>query len=230
MHFVGERPGGLADTGTAIIEKLDPAVNQLVSTLKSLDLTAANVGKITDPEADLAKTFTEFRVLGRNLTEMTGPDGPIRQALAGIERLTREKGELSGAVADFRKLVGPDSSLSRALANAEKFTEQLANNSDIEATLKNFRSAATQLNATLGSLKGNLTSATKDLSTTAKNLSQGSDTVKRQPWRLIWPTTKKYPEDGGRVQQQQPKAEKERSPTQSRKRPLFRTSAGVSER
>jgi hypothetical protein len=228
MHFVGERPGGLADTGTAIIEKLDPAVNQLVSTLKSLDLTAANVGKITDPEADLAKTFVEFRALGKNLTEMTGPDGPIRKALAGIERLTEEKGELSGAVADFRKLIGPDSSFARALENAERFTAQLANNSDIEATLKNFRSAATRLNATLGDLKGDLTGATKDLSTTARNLSQGSDTVKRQPWRLIWPTTKKYPEDEARVQQ--PKPQQERAPTQKRKRPLFRTSAGVSER
>jgi hypothetical protein len=117
--------------------------------------------------------------------------------------LTNEKGELSGAVADFRKLVGPDSSLARALANAEKFTAQLANNSDIEATLKNFRSAATRLNTTLGELKGDLTGAAKDFSDTAKNLSQGSDTVKRQPWRLIWPSTKKYPEEEARAQQQQ---------------------------
>jgi hypothetical protein len=29
----------------------------------------------------------------------------------------------------------------------------------------------------------------------ALNLEQASDTVKRQPWRLIWPSTKKYDGD-----------------------------------
>jgi ABC-type transporter Mla subunit MlaD len=206
MHFVGERPGGLADTGTAIIEKLDPAVKQLVSTLKSLDQTAENVAKMTEPEADLAKTFAEFRTLGKNLTEMTGPDGPIHRAVAGVERLTKEDGELSGAVADFRKLIGPESDLAKALVNAKKFTADLANNTDLAATLKNFRTASGRLNSALTDLQ-------QDLGEMAKNLAQGSDTVKRQPWRLIWPATKKYPED-----------EAQRMPAQNRKRPLFRAS------
>jgi ABC-type transporter Mla subunit MlaD len=211
MHFVGERPGGLADTGTAIIEKLDPAVNQLVSTLKSLDATATNVTKMTEPEADLAKTFAEFRELGRNLTSMTGPDGAIQRALAGIERLTKQDGELSGAVADFRKLIGPDSDLAKAVANAEKFTGDLANSTEIQTTLKNFKAASARLNSTLSDLQG-------DLGATAKNLSQGSDLLKRQPWRLIWPTTKKYPEE------KSPEEEAQRRPVQKGKRPLFRAS------
>jgi ABC-type transporter Mla subunit MlaD len=207
MHFVGERPGGLADTGTAIIEKLDPAVNQLVATLKNLDVTAANVAKMTEPEADLAKTFAEFRELGKNLSEMTGTDGPITRAINGIERLTKEDGELSGAVADFRKLIAPDSELAKALANAEKFTAQLAGSNDVPATLKNFRAASTRLNTALSGLQA-------DLGVAAKNLEQGTDTLKRQPWRLIWPTTKKYPED-------EPKQTAEKP----RKRPLFRASS-----
>jgi ABC-type transporter Mla subunit MlaD len=211
MHFVGERPGGLADTGTAIIEKLDPAVNQLVTTLKSLDRTADNVAKMTEPEADLAKTFAEFRTLGKNLTEMTGPNGPISRALAGVERLTKEDGELAGAVGDFRKMIGPESDLAKALANAKKFTADLASNTDLAATLKNFRTASARLNTALTDLQ-------EDLGEMAKNLAQGSDTVKRQPWRLIWPATKKYPEE-----------EAQRMPEQNRKRPLFRTSSRVRE-
>jgi len=30
-----------------------------------------------------------------------------------------------------------------------------------------------------------------------ENLTEATDTVKRQPWRMIWPTTKKYPNDPG---------------------------------
>ena len=207
MHFVGERPGGLADTGTAIIEKLDPAVNQLVATLKNLDATAANVAAMTEADADLAKTFAEFRTLGKNLTQFTGPTGPLTNAFNGIERLTQEDGELSRAVADFRKLIAPDSKLAKALENAEKFTAQLSNSNDVPATLKNFRSASTRLNSALSSLQ-------EDLGASAKNLEQGTDTLKRQPWRLIWPTTKKYPEEAPTATAVQP-----------RKRPLFRASS-----
>jgi ABC-type transporter Mla subunit MlaD len=187
-HFVGKRPGGLADTGTQIIEKLDPAVNQLVSALKSLDATATNVAQLTEPDADLPQTFAEFRKLGRNLSELSSAEGPLRKALAGLERLAKENGEISVAVADFRKLIGPDSDLAKAMANAEKFTAQLAATKDIPDTFKNFRAASTKLNTTLGELRS-------DFDEIARNLEQASDTVKRQPWRLIWPSTKKYPED-----------------------------------
>jgi ABC-type transporter Mla subunit MlaD len=187
-HWVGKRPGGLADTGTQIIEKLDPAVNQLVSALKSLDSTATNLTRLTEPEADLPQTFAEFRKLGRNLAELSGPDGPLRKVLAGLERLAKEDGEISAAVADFRKLIAPDSNLAKAMENAEKFTAQLAGTKDIPATLQNFRAASTKLNVALAELKN-------DFREIAENLEQASDTVKRQPWRLIWPSTKKYPED-----------------------------------
>ena len=34
-----------------------------------------------------------------------------------------------------------------------------------------------------------------DLGPVGDNLKQFSETIKAQPWRLIWPSTKKYPED-----------------------------------
>ncbi|MEP6821919.1 MAG: hypothetical protein ABI946_06165, partial [Chthoniobacterales bacterium] len=33
-------------------------------------------------------------------------------------------------------------------------------------------------------------------SATGANVKDLTQTVKTQPWRLIWPSTKKYPEDG----------------------------------
>src|SRR2546430_2633986 len=38
------------------------------------------------------------------------------------------------------------------------------------------------------------TNTMKDLQQTAENIKQFSETIKTQPWRLIWPTTKKYAE------------------------------------
>jgi hypothetical protein len=34
-----------------------------------------------------------------------------------------------------------------------------------------------------------------DLKTSGSNIKELTETVKRQPWRLVWPSTKKYPED-----------------------------------
>jgi hypothetical protein len=41
-----------------------------------------------------------------------------------------------------------------------------------------------------------------ELKASGSNIKELTETVKRQPWRLIWPSTKKYPED-----EQQPAAE-----------------------
>ena len=87
------------------------------------------------------------------------------------------------------KLTGPDSSLEKTLNNTQKVTAELSGNKDIGVTLRNLRETSAELNTTMTSLSAQFKQV-------AGNLSQASDTVKRQPWRLIWPTTKKYPADG----------------------------------
>lgn len=77
-------------------------------------------------------------------------------------------------------------------------TADLAANKDLPVTLRNFRRASEQLNGTLADLGGKF-------SAIGENLEQATDTVKRQPWRLIWPTTKKYPQEEMRVQPPQPR-------------------------
>ncbi|HEX8312848.1 MAG TPA: hypothetical protein VF614_16110, partial [Chthoniobacteraceae bacterium] len=82
-------------------------------------------------------------------------------------------------------LTGPKSDLAKTMVNAERFTSKLANNSDIDTTLRNFRTASGNLNRTVSGLG-------TQFSAIGSNLEQATDTVKRQPWRLIWPSTKKY--------------------------------------
>ena len=53
--------------------------------------------------------------------------------------------------------------------------------------MQNLQEATATLNATINSL-------TPRFNTIATNLEQATDTVKHQPWRLIYPVTKSYPD------------------------------------
>ena len=185
--FLGERPGGLADAVPAVLEKLDPMLTKATATFDSLQKTADNLTRITAADADLPIAFDEIRKTGANLREMTGPDGSLRLALKNIETLTGEEGKLSKTLDNMAAMIGPESSLARTLQNAEKFTASLTSNRDVEVTLRNFRTASENLNRTVTDVGTRFTAV-------GGNLEQASETVKRQPWRLIWPSTKKYDE------------------------------------
>jgi paraquat-inducible protein B len=93
------------------------------------------------------------------------------------------------AAAHLDQLTGPNSALEKTLANTQKLTAELSGNKDISVTLRNVRETSAELNTTMTELSAQFKQV-------GSNLSQASDTVKHQPWRLIWPTTKKYPTDG----------------------------------
>jgi hypothetical protein len=183
--FLGERPGGLADAVPTVMEKLDPVLIKIGGTLDSLQKTSDNLAKLSSDGADLPTAFTEFKEFGKNLNEMSSYGGPLRNSLQNIETLTSEQGKLGQALTNLATITGPDGTLSNALENAEKFTSDLANNKDISATLRNFRETSETLDRTM-------TGVGQQFSNIGRNLEQGSDTLKKQPWRLIWPTTKKY--------------------------------------
>jgi ABC-type transporter Mla subunit MlaD len=189
-HFLGTRAGGLADAVPAVLEKLDPVLKKATDTLDALQKTADNLTKLTSEGADLTSAFTEFRQFGRNLNEITGPEGSLRKTVANVETLTGPEGKLEQALDNLNSLTGPSSSLAKTLGNAERFTASLVNNRDLEVTLRNFRRASEKIDGTLDDLS-------RQFRTVGSNLEQASDTVKRQPWRLIWPSTKSY--EGGRA-------------------------------
>jgi paraquat-inducible protein B len=91
---------------------------------------------------------------------------------------------------NLNKLTGPESSLEKTLKNAEKITGELSGNKDIGVTLHNLRETSSELNTAIFGLS-------VQVKQIGLNLTEATDTVKRQPWRLIWPTTKKYPNDAG---------------------------------
>src|SRR3984885_5215752 len=89
------------------------------------------------------------------------------------------------AAANLEKLTGPEGSLSNTLKNAEKITAELSGNKDIGGTLHSLKETSAQLNTTVAELS-------VQFKKIGENLTEASDTVKRQPWRLVWPSTKKY--------------------------------------
>jgi ABC-type transporter Mla subunit MlaD len=122
--------------------------------------------------------------------EATNTMKDLQQTAQNINRLTDENSELTLALGQFKifgqhlvDLTAPDSSLSHSLTNIEKISTSLTENDNIEVTLRNLRNSSEKLKV-----------ATTDLGPAGENIKQFSETIKTQPWRLIWPTTKKYPE------------------------------------
>ena len=99
-------------------------------------------------------------------------------------------------------MTATDSPLQLALKNVEtisgnlnKISADISKNDNIQITLQNFRTSSEKLKSALDDLA-------PDLEATGENVKDLTDTVKRQPWRLVWPSTKQYPGD----QQQGPAA------------------------
>jgi ABC-type transporter Mla subunit MlaD len=122
--------------------------------------------------------------------EATNTMKDLQQTAQNLNRLTDENSELTLALGQFKTfgehlsgLTAPDSALSHSLTNIEKISTSLTENDNIEVTLRNLRNSSEKLKL-----------ATSDLEPAGENIKQFSETIKTQPWRLIWPTTKKYAE------------------------------------
>jgi ABC-type transporter Mla subunit MlaD len=122
--------------------------------------------------------------------EATNTMKDLQQTAQNLNRLTDENSELTLALGQFKTfgehlsdLTAPDSALSHSLTNIERISNSLTENDNIEVTLRNLRTSSEKLKL-----------AVTDLGPAGENIKQFSETIKTQPWRLIWPSTKKYAE------------------------------------
>ncbi|MEY2521099.1 MAG: phospholipid/cholesterol/gamma-HCH transport system substrate-binding protein [Verrucomicrobiota bacterium] len=131
-------------------------------------------------------------------TEATATLKELQTTTQNLSRITDENSQLNMGLAQFRtfvenltSLTARDSSLSIALKNIEKISTDLSSNDNITITLQNFRESSDKLKGIMADL-GQLG---PDLKESGANVKELTRTVKTQPWRLIWPSTKKYPQD-----------------------------------
>ena len=131
-------------------------------------------------------------------TEATGALKELQTTAQNLSRITDENSQLNMSLAQMRtvaenltNLTSRDSSLSLALKNVEKISTDLSSNDNIQITLQNFRESSNELK----SVMNDLVRLGPELNESAHNVKQLTSTLKSQPWRLVWPSTKKYPED-----------------------------------
>src|SRR5438445_4200677 len=145
-------------------------------------------GERTPDLGDAAAKMLE--VIKPVAAEATNTMKDLQQTAQNLNRLTDENSELTLALTQFKTfgehmadLTAPDSALSHSLTNIEKISTSLTENDNIEVTLRNLRTSSEKLKINVS-----------DLGPAGENIKQFSETIKTQPWRLIWPSTKKYAE------------------------------------
>jgi len=123
-------------------------------------------------------------------TEATATMKELETTTQNLSRLTDEGSDLTLALGQFKTfgehlvdLTAPDSSLWVSLKNIERISHDLSSNNNIDISLRNLRDSSEKLKSTMA-----------EIAPAGRNIKEFSETVKTQPWRLIWPSTKQYPE------------------------------------
>ncbi|HEY2799778.1 MAG TPA: MlaD family protein [Chthoniobacterales bacterium] len=128
-------------------------------------------------------------------TEATATLKELQNTSANLSKITDENSKLNQALGEFKtfgqhlnEITAADSSLQQSLNNIRKISAQLTDNDNLKVTLSNFRASSEKLKSALNDIA-------PDLEATLRNAKDLTGTLKAQPWRLIWPSTKQYPED-----------------------------------
>ena len=196
----------------------------------AIDITQGNEtsGRANDGEVFAGERVPDFGesiskmldIVKPVATEATATLKELQTTAQNLSRITDESSQLNMGLAQFRtfvenltNLTGRDSSLSIALKNVEKISTDLSSNDNIQITLQNFRESSDKLKGVLT----DLSQLGPDLKASGQNVKELTETVKTQPWRLIWPSTKKYPQDE--------RAAPEATPTRKTTKPPRKTAA-----
>jgi len=168
----GNESSGRASDGEIFAGERVPDFGESIS--KMLDI-------VKPVAAEATNTLKELQTTAQNLSRITDENSQLNMGLAQFRTF----------VENLTSLTARDSSLSIALANIEKISTDLSSNDNIKITLQNFRESSDKLKRTMDDLN----QLGPDLKTSGTNIKELTETVKTQPWRLVWPSTKKYPQD-----------------------------------
>ena len=168
----GNDSSGRAGDGETFAGERVPDFGESIS--KMLDI-------VKPVAAEATNTLKELQTTAQNLSRITDENSQLNMGLAQFRTF----------VENLTSLTARDSSLSIALKNVEKISTDLSSNDNIQITLQNFRESSDKLKGILA----DLSQLGPDLKESGANVKELTATVKTQPWRLIWPSTKKYPQD-----------------------------------
>jgi ABC-type transporter Mla subunit MlaD len=158
-----------AEAGQVFVGNRVPDFSEAISKL---------LGIVQPVATEATATLKELQSTVANLSQITDEDSPLTMGLVQFKIFTEH----------LNKLTEPESDLSKSLAHIQSLSDQLTRNDNIAVTLSNFRNASEKLDTTIDRLG-------PDLQKTISNTKDLSATLRAQPWRLIWPSTKNYPPD-----------------------------------
>jgi len=168
----GNDSAGRAGDGESFAGERVPDFGESIS--KMLDI-------VKPVATEATATLKELQTTAQNLSRITDENSQLNMAL----------GQMRTFAENLTSMTSRDSSISIALKNVEKISTDISSNDNIKITLQNFRDSSDQLKGILA----DLSQLGPDLKESGQNVKEATATLKTQPWRLIWPSTKKYPED-----------------------------------
>jgi phospholipid/cholesterol/gamma-HCH transport system substrate-binding protein len=138
-----------------------------------LSSAAAKMLEVIKPvAAEATNTMKDLQQTAQNLNQITDENSELNQALVQFKTFGEHLSDLTAS----------DGPLTQSLDNIQRISDQLAKNNNITVTLQNFRDSSERLKSTM-----------RELEPVGRNVAEFSETIKTQPWRLIWPSTKKSP-------------------------------------
>ena len=165
---LADQPGGDPAAAKAFIAQ--SVANGLRATLKSASLLTGQLFVELDFQKDAPPA---------TIASIGGYDVLPTVPASGLDELQ----EKAGALLDKFKALPIEKTVDNA-------NEALAGVKGAAANLDKLTGARSPLDKTLK----NAEKVTEELKATGANLTEATDTVKHQPWRLVWPSTKKYDE------------------------------------
>ena len=172
-YFVGIRAkdftAAISDAVEVIKDTVTPVAIQAQKTMQELSATADNLRALTAPGSNVDQAVVQFRHFGDNLVQISAKQSPLQKSLDNIQVLTGSNGHLN-----------------QAIANVDQLTDQILQDNRVGKTLSNLQN-------TTQNLDGMITSLGPQVDIITGNLEQATNTLKHEPWRLLFPFYKKYP-------------------------------------
>ena len=162
-----------------ILAVIEPVASTATLTLSELRKTIDTLNAVFGQEGDLRASLTKLRLTADNVSTLTATDGPLGHTITNMEDFTD-------------KLKSDDGPLMATLNNLQKTTDEINKGDRVEKMLANFEQASARADNATRQINALLAGLSPSFHESAANLAQMTDTLKRQPWRIIWPTTKKY--------------------------------------
>ena len=178
-QFVGERVPDLNSALPRILAVIEPVASTATLTLGRLSQTIDSLNTVFGQEGELRGALGKLRLTADNLTGLTAPDGALNHSLANLQEFTG-------------KLKADDGPLFTILNNLKKTTDDINRDDRIQKMLANFEQASQRASAAANNANKLIAGLGPSVQSALGNVNQMTDTLKRQPWRIVWPATKKY--------------------------------------